>query len=209
MKDPKKKDSKPVGPVKGAGEVPKTATEAKATEAKATVTKATATTETTEATVTKATETTEATEATEAKIVGAPVGTPNDTILDLLPEERISRSKALNLVRGQGLKCSQERMTKIMEEKYGPAPTREELKAAREAKKAEAKKAKEAKAKEAQEARKAKLLAKAEEKATLKAIREAKALEARAAKEAKEAKEAEAKADKTGPVKPGAAKPAV
>ena len=87
-----------------------------------------------------------ATEAAETKTAGAPVSTPNDTISAMLPDERISRSKALNIVRGQDIKCSQERMTKILEEKYGPAPTAEEqaeakakVKADKDAVKAEAK----------------------------------------------------------------------
>ncbi len=70
-------------------------------------------------------------ETEEAKQVGAPVGTSNETIAALLPDERVSRSKALNIVRGQDLKCSQERMTVIMEAKYGAAPTKEERDAER------------------------------------------------------------------------------
>ena len=68
---------------------------------------------------------------TEDKKAGAPVGTPNEVIAGMLPDERISRSKALNIVRGQDIKCSQERMTVIMSDKYGPAPTKEERDAER------------------------------------------------------------------------------
>ena len=94
---------------------------------------------------------------TETKKVGAPTGTPNEAIAALLPEERVSRSKALNIVRGQDIKCSQERMTIIMSEKYGPAPTKEERDAAQAAKKAEKKEAADkVKAEKAKERAKAK-----------------------------------------------------
>ena len=53
------------------------------------------------------------------------VGTPNEVFLEILPDERISRHKALKLVRDLGLSCSQARMAEIIELKYGPEPERE------------------------------------------------------------------------------------
>jgi len=55
---------------------------------------------------------------------GAPVGTSNEVFIELLPDERISRHKALEFVRSLGLGCSQARMATILEMKYGPAPER-------------------------------------------------------------------------------------
>jgi hypothetical protein len=51
---------------------------------------------------------------------GAPLGTPNEVFLEILPDERISRHKALKLIRELGLSCSQARMAEIIELKYGP-----------------------------------------------------------------------------------------
>ena len=121
---------------------------------------------------------------TEAK-VGAPTTTPNDTIAALLPETRIARSAALAIVRGQGIKCSQERMTVIMAGLNGEAPSKED----RDAERAEAKAKKDAEKVEAREAKKAEREAKALEK------REAKekiAAEKLAAKEAAKAAKDEA-----------------
>lgn len=131
---------------------------------------------------------TPATETAETKAVGAPVSTPDDVISGMLPDERISRSKALNIVRGQDIKCSQERMTKIMEVKYGAAPTKEEREAAQAEKK-------EAKAKEAAEKKAEREKARADKKAE----REKLAQEARDKKAAdKKAKEDAAKTDTAG-----------
>ena len=131
----------------------------------------------------------------EAKQVGAPVGTSNETIADLLPEERISRSKALNIVRGQDLKCSQERMTKIMEDKYGPAPTKDERDAVNAAKKAEKKEAADKVKAEKAEVRAAAKAEKAEKVAADKAEKAKIAEETKAKREAAKAANA-ANADK-------------
>ncbi len=127
------------------------------------------------------------TESAEAKSVGAPTQTPNDVIAGMLPDDRISRSKALNIVRGQDLKCSQERMTKILEDKYGPAPTKEERDAVR-AKAAEVKKEAADKIKAEKAAERAKIKAEKDaEKAKLKAEKEANAAEIKAKREAAKA----------------------
>ena len=123
------------------------------------------------------TETVEQPEVAEAGKVGAPTTTPNETIAGMIPETRVSRSAALKTVREAGVKCSQERMTKIMEEKYGAAPSKEE----RDADRAEVKAKKEAERAEAREAKKAEREAKALEK------KEAKEAVAKAKAEAKEA----------------------
>jgi len=126
----------------------------------------------------------------EDKQVGAPVGTSNDTIIAMLPDERISRSKALNIVRGQDLKCSQERMTKIMEEKYGPAPTKEERDASRaEAATIKKEAADKVKAEKAEERAKVK----AEKAETAKVEKEAKAKLAAETKAKREAAKADSK----------------
>ncbi len=126
----------------------------------------------------------------ETAKVGAPTTTPNETIAGLLPKERLSRSAALKIIRDQGIKCSQERMTVIMEGLYGAAPTKEE----REKVRAEAKAVKDAEKEKAREAKKAE--------------REAKAIEKR---EAKEKATAEAKPETAKPetAKPETAKPTV
>ncbi len=141
----------------------------------------------------------EAVASEESKTVGAPTQTPNDVISDLLPAERVSRSKALNIVRGQDLKCSQERMTVIMEAKYGAAPTKDERDAERAAK-AEAKKT------EKEAAQKVK----AEERAKVKAEK-AEKVAAEKAEKAKLAADVKAKreAAKTDAAKETAEKPAV
>ena len=119
--------------------------------------------------------------------VGAPTQTPNDTISDLLPENRIARSAALKIVRDQDIKCSQERMTIIMEGKYGAAPSQEEKAKER----AEAKAVKEAAREKAREEKKAEREAKAKEKAEAKAKVETEKAEAKAkVEEAKAAKTA-------------------
>lgn len=51
---------------------------------------------------------------------GAKVQTSNETFLELLPDERISRHAALKMMRGYGLGCSQARMGEIILIKYGP-----------------------------------------------------------------------------------------
>ncbi len=111
----------------------------------------------------------------EAK-VGAPTTTPNETIAEMLPETRIARSAALKIVRDQGIKCSQERMTVIMEGKYGAAPTAEE------------------KAKERAEAKAIKDAEKAKAREAKKVEREAAALAKRAEKEEAAKAKAESKA---------------
>jgi len=55
---------------------------------------------------------------------GAPTKVSDIVLMELLPDERISRNKALQLVRGLGMGCSQARMGKLIEAKYGPAPER-------------------------------------------------------------------------------------
>lgn len=139
---------------------------------------------------------TEGEAAPEAAKPGAPTQTPNEAIADMLPEERVSRSKALNIVRGQDIKCSQERMTKILEAKYGPAPTKEERDAER-AKAAEIKKeaADKIKAEKAEERAKAKAI-KDEEKAKIKAEKEKHAAELKAKREAAKASKEDTTAEK-------------
>ena len=115
-----------------------------------------------------------------AKQSGAPIGTSSEDISSMLPAERVSRSKALNIVRGQDIKCSQERMTVILEAKYGPLPDKDaakaEIAAAKEAVKAEA------------AAERAKLKAEKDEaKAVLKAEKDAVAAETKAARLASKA----------------------
>ena len=131
-------------------------------------------------------------ETEDKKGPGAPTGTPNDTISAMLPDERVSRSKALNIVRGQDIKCSQERMTIIMADKYGAAPTKEERDAVRAeaatkkkeaADKVKAEKAAERAKVKAEKAEKAK--AEKEEKAKIAAETKAKREEAKAATQAK------------------------
>ena len=128
------------------------------------------------------------TDAPEAK-VGAPTTTPNDTIAAMLPKDRIARSAALAIVRGQGIKCSQERMTVIMEGLYGAAPSKEEVAKER----AEAKAIKDKEKAEAREAKK-----KEREEAALKK-REEKEAAAKAKADAKASKETEVKEDTETP----------